>query len=93
MFQLDIIDEETGEIWTTVEIDDDVEKSLTEACEKTGKTMQDFITDVFTEMVEWYKKNPKSFIKAMNKGRDKKSLEDSGVELSTDEDKIFHHPV
>lgn len=62
MIELNIIDDKTDEIWTVVEIDDELEKQLNEVCKKTGKSIEAFIGDMFTDMMKEYANDPDKFM-------------------------------
>ena len=59
--QVEIIDEQTDEVFTVVELDDDIVKMI----EKKGMTVEEGINWMFSEMVKEHQKDPEAFTKLM----------------------------
>jgi len=62
MLEVNLLDEK-GEIFTTVELEDDIVKKI----EKLGMTIEEGVKKALTEMVLMYEKDPKSFEKMIKK--------------------------
>jgi len=59
MVELVLIDEETDEVFTTVEIPQELFDKLVEASEKSKKTVEEIIKEAITEGIEKEKKAKK----------------------------------
>ena len=71
MIEVNLIDESTEEIFTTVELDDEI----VELIKKAGMTVEEGIINALTEMINMHKKDPKGFekmMKGMKEKNDKK---------------------
>lgn len=63
MITVNLIDESTEEIFTTVELDDETVKMI----ESAGMTIEEGVIKALTEMILMYKKDPKGFEKMIKK--------------------------
>jgi hypothetical protein len=67
MIQINLIDESTEEIFTTVELDDET----VELIKKTGMTIEEGVKKALTEIVLMHEKDPKVFGKMMMEKKEK----------------------
>ena len=59
MFELVLIDDKTDEIFTTVELEEEVHDALLKLVDQTGKTMEEIILEAITEGLENARKSDK----------------------------------
>ena len=59
VFELVLVDDKTGEIFTTVELEDEIHDALLKLVDQTGKTMEDIILEAIKEGLENAKKSDK----------------------------------
>lgn len=69
MVEVNLIDESTEEIFTTVELDD----KTVELIGKAGMTIEEGVRSALTEMIKMHEKDPKGFEKMMKGMKDKNS--------------------
>lgn len=67
MIQINLIDESTEEIFTTVELDDET----VELIKKAGMTIEEGVKKALTEIVLMHEKDPKGFEKMMTEKKEK----------------------
>jgi len=68
MVEVELIDEKTGEVFTVVELEDDIVEKI----QSLGMTIEEGISKAFTDMIVEYKKDPDGFVKRMKVEKDKK---------------------
>jgi len=65
MITINLIDELTDEVFTTVELEDETVKMI----KKCGMTIEEGVKKALTEMVLMYEKDPKGFKKLIKKSK------------------------